>query len=119
MPKPDPRGHNSGMRLLLGLTIAIIVSTGCKQATANVNCEVKAGPTVDCTIAETKGTADVEICWEFKVTCANGATLEGARTCAKVKDGQTSNATIPTDKIKQTGACEGAKTAAVTNLTIN
>ena len=109
------------MKLLPGLAIAFVAITGCKQeqVSTNVNCEVKAGPTVDCTVAETKGTADVEICWEFRVTCANGATLEAARTCAKVKDGQTSNATIPTDKIKSAGSCEGEKTAAVTNLTIN
>jgi hypothetical protein len=109
------------MKLLPGLAIAFVAITGCKQeqVSTNVNCEVKSGPTVDCTIAETKGTADVEICWEFKVTCANGATLEAARTCAKVKDGQTSNATIPTEKIKSAGSCEGEKTAAVTNLTIN
>jgi hypothetical protein len=121
MPKPDSREHNNGMRLLPGLAMSFLALTGCKQeqVTANVNCEVKAGPTVDCTIAETKGTAEVEICWGFKVTCANGATLEGTRTCAKVKDGQTANATIPTDKITSTGSCEGEKTAAVTNLTIN
>jgi len=106
---------------LFALAIALVASTGCQkqQVLANVDCEVKAGPTVDCTIAETKGTAEVEVCWEFKVTCANGATLDAARTCAKVKDGQTSTATIPTDKIKVAGSCEGEKSASVTNLTIN
>lgn len=102
------------------LVIGVLALAGCKeQVLAQVNCEVKAGPVVECTIAQTKGTAEVEVCWDFKVACDSGATLDAARTCAKVSGGKTSNATIPADKLKMTGSCTGEKKATITNMTLN
>lgn len=101
--------------LVLGLLVV-----GCKEeVNALVNCEAKTGPTVECAVKQSKGKAEIEVCWQFVSTCANNATLETERTCAKLKDGGARNVTIPTDKIKVTGNCEGTPDARIVEMTIN
>jgi hypothetical protein len=73
---------------------------------------------VKCTVTQTKGTSEMEVCWDFHVTCANAATLD-AHGCGKVEDKGTTNVTIPTDKIKVSGNCDGNPQAVVQNMTIN
>lgn len=103
--------------LLFGLAIA---ATGCKQeVAASVQCKVVEGPAAECTVTQTKGDAEFEVCWDFKVTCQNNATLQAAKTCAKVGDGGTTMATTPKDKIAISGPCDTVKDAVVTNMTIN
>jgi hypothetical protein len=99
-------------------------ATGAKPAatdpnefSAHVDCKVKEAGTLDCAITETQGTAEVDVCWESKIVCESGAKLGAARPCARVKNGGTTNVTIPADKIKITGECRGAKTGSVENLT--
>ena len=99
--------------LLIGLL-------GCQeQVNATVNCEVKQGPVVECVVAQAKGKSEVEVCWDFKVTCANNASLATETTCAKVKDGGSTTVTIPTEKIKLAGDCQGDKKAGIGQMTIN
>ena len=109
------------MRLLQLLAIVLGVVTGCSQERVGVNvaCEVKKGPVVECVVAQTKGTAEVEACWDFKVTCAVSGAIEAPRTCAKIKGGETTTVTIPTDKIKVSATCEGKQEQGNANLTIN
>ena len=96
---------------------ALLASTGCNQeVAATVNCKVGEGGAVNCTIAQTKGTAEIEVCWDFKVTCESGATLETSKACGTVKDGQTTSTTIPADNITVTGTCDKVKNAEVTNM---
>jgi hypothetical protein len=108
------------MKHLLVVALLGFVAIGCKQeVAARINCKVIDGPAAECTVTQTKGNAEFEACWDFKVTCENNATLEAAKTCAKVKDGGTTNTTIPSDKIKISGPCDAVKTAVVDNMTIN
>lgn len=107
------------MKYALSLVL-VLATSGCKkEVSALVNCEVTSGPAVECAVKQTKGTAKVEVCWDFRVTCASGATLEAERTCVNVKDGGATNVTIPAEKIKVTGACDGDKSAAIGNMTID
>lgn len=98
-----------------------LLALGCstQEVSALVNCEVNEGPTVECAIKQTSGTAKMEVCWDFTVTCSNRAWLEVVHACAKLKDGGATNARIPTDKIKVTGTCEGPTNGAITDLMIN
>ncbi len=108
------------MKHLLLVAVLGCVATGCRQeVAASVVCKVAEGPIAECSITQTKGSAEFEVCWDFKVTCQNNATLEAAKTCAKVGDGKTVSATTPTDKIKISGPCDTVKTAVVNNMTIN
>ena len=104
----------------LALVVFVLASGACKReiVLANVNCITKDGPLVECTVAQTKGTSEMEVCWDFNVKCANNATLQ-AHGCAKVKDGGTVNHNIPADKIKINGVCDSDPKAEVVNMTIN
>lgn len=101
------------------LMIGLLALVGCKKVKATVNCEVKEGPTVECVVAQTEGSSEAEVCWDFKVTCANNASLEAELTCAKVKEGGSTTVTTPTDKIKLVGKCEGERKAGIGKMTIN
>jgi hypothetical protein len=106
---------------LRSVSVLVLTFTGCKreEVAALVNCEVKEGPTVECALKQTKGTSEIDVCFDFSVTCTNGATLEAERVCQKLQNRGARNVTVPIDKIKMSGACEGEATGAVTNMTIN
>ena len=105
------------MKFLYALAITLAATTACKeQVEATVQCKVNEGPVVDCDITQTKGKAEVEVCWDFNVKCANDATLTANRTCGSVKDGETTPVNIPSDKIKLEGQCQGETTAEVVNI---
>jgi hypothetical protein len=109
-----------GMKQVLLVATLVLASAACKQeVAASVVCKALDGPSAECTVTQTKGTAEFETCWEFKITCENNATLEAAKTCATVKDGNTVTAKTPPEKMKMTGTCDKVKTAVVGNMTIN
>jgi hypothetical protein len=100
--------------------VLVVLLAGCQEKVrAKVNCEVVQGPTVDCAIAQTEGTREVEVCWEFGARCESGATLDAPRTCTTVKDGKTARTTIPMKKLTITGTCSGKRVGALTNLTVD
>lgn len=108
------------------MTVAVLISVaGCKpeRVMAKVNCEVVAGsgdaPAVDCTVRQTQGTADIEVCWDFKVACDSGATLVAPHTCLHVANGATAKTTIPGDKLTLSGSCTGGKHGSLGTLTID
>jgi hypothetical protein len=106
--------------LVAGLVFA---AGACKEPVgAHVRCEVLDGLAAACTVKQTKGTAELDVCWDFKVTCHNEATYEPPRNCAKVKDGGSTIATTPKDKIVlrgPNGECDTVKSAIVSNVTVN
>ena len=113
------------MRGTMLTIVVLLAAAGCKQerVMAKVNCEVVAGtggaPAVECTAQQTQGKTDVEVCWDFKVTCDSGATLVTPHTCTHVANGGTSKTTIPGDKLTITGNCTGAKHGSLGTLTID
>ena len=103
----------------MGLALAVVAAAGVgcgEKVSASVDCVVQSGSTIACTVQQTKGKAALEVCWDFQVSCASGATLEAERTCAVVSDGGSTDVTIPADKVTIKGACEGEKTAKLSNL---
>lgn len=114
-----PRGL--GARSATLLAMSSLVAFGCKgeEVRANVNCKVTPIATVKCIVEQSKGTSEVEVCWDFSVACASGATLKAERTCTKVKDGSTESVTVPKENITIEGTCEGDLTAELVNLTLN
>jgi len=106
---------------LRSVSVLVLTLTGCKheEVAALVNCQVKEGPAVECALKQTKGTSEMDVCFDFSVTCKNGATLEVEHVCQKLKNRGARNVTVPDDKIKISGACEGDANGAVTNMTIN
>lgn len=106
---------------LAPLLLVIGLAACTERVEVAVNCETTAAPAVECTVKQTKGKSEVDVCWDFTATCANGTVVKPARTCAKVKDGGETKATIPRDKLPNVDKCGGDKppTAVVENLTIN
>lgn len=99
------------------LILAFAASSGCKtQVAATVECKVSDGPKVECSILQTKGKAEIEVCWDFNVACANGSTLNATNHCGIVKDGGTKSVTIATSELVIEGNCEGDTTAEVVNV---
>jgi len=105
------------------LVLCLPLVTACKgeDVAVHVDCISTAAPAVECEVKQTKGKSEVEACWDFSVTCANGNVVKAPHWCQKVKDGGTVKATIPGDKLTGMDKCggEGAPTAKLENLTIN
>lgn len=100
----------------------LLLATGCgEKVNVSVNCITTAAPAVECDVTQTKGKSEVEVCWDFKATCANGAVVTATRTCQKVKDGGTVKATIPGDKLVGVDKCAGDKppVAVIENMTLD
>ena len=101
---------------------AVLLLAGCgEQVNVHIDCITTAAPAVECELKQTKGKSEVEVCWDFSATCANGAVVKAARTCHKVKDGGTEKVTIAADKLDGLDKCGGDRppTAKVENLTLN
>jgi hypothetical protein len=114
------------IRILLAVTaIAItgITAPACSKhkVGVRVDCEVPTTAAVECKVQQTQGKDEVEACWDFEVTCANGEVVGAPHTCAKVKDGGTEKVSINRDQLTNVDKCggNGAPTAKVSNLTIN
>jgi hypothetical protein len=110
------------MRGMKYAALAVILLAGCgEKVNVHIDCITTAAPAVECELHQTKGKSEVEVCWDFTATCANGAVVTAANTCAKVKDGGTAKATIPGDKLVGIDKCGGDKppTAKVENMTLN
>jgi hypothetical protein len=97
-----------------------ILLFGCKgeEVKVAVNCVTVADPAVDCELNQTQGKAAVEVCFDFSVTCANGAIVKAPRSCGLVAGGQRSKLRIPGDKLIGFDKCDGAgaPTAVVENI---
>jgi hypothetical protein len=103
-------------------SVALVLALGgCEQVKVNVNCETTAAPAVECTLQQTAGKSEVEVCWDFSLTCANGNKVTAPRTCQKVKDGGSAKVTVPGDKLEGVAKCGGDKppVGALTNMTID
>jgi len=105
------------------LALVLFTVAACKgeDVSVHIDCITTATPAVECEVKQTKGKSEVEACWDFSVTCANGAVVTAARTCQKVGDGKTVHTTIPTDQLTGLDKCggEGKPTGTLTNMTIN
>ncbi len=109
------------MRIAL-LVFPLAFVAGCsEQVNVSVQCVTTAAATVECTATQTQGKSEVEACWGFEITCANGAVVKAPATCVKVKDGATEKVTVTKDKLTGVDNCGGDKppTGKLVNMTIN
>jgi hypothetical protein len=111
--------YDGFMKHIVFVMLVVIASAGCEKVESSVHCEIKQGPNVECIVKQTKGKAEIEVCWNYKAECANKSTLSAPKMCAKVKDGGSATTTASGDKLTISGPCEGEVTGAVTDLTIN
>ena len=102
-----------------GATLVTLLAGCSENVKAQVNCLTAAGPVANCDVVETEGKSEVEVCWDFTVTCKNGTKIEAKANCAKVHGGGTTKHQIPGDKLKGAEKCDGSPVAAVTNMTLN
>jgi hypothetical protein len=115
-------------KILLQITAAtavgaalVVLLPGCQgeSVNAHVHCLTAAGPVANCEVTETEGKSEIEVCWDFTVTCKNGTKVEAPKNCAKVHGGGTTKYTIPGNKLKGAEKCDSNPVANVSNLTIN
>lgn len=101
--------------------LAVLLSGCTETVNAHVDCVTTATPSVECTITQKSGKSEVEVCWDFAVTCGNGGVVKASRTCGKVKDGGTTKVTIPAAQLTGIDQCGGTAppTGALTNMTID
>ena len=108
--------------LSASLFLLLVGTAGCgEDVRVNVACVTVADPAVECTVTQTQGKGEVDTCWDFTATCANGVAVKAARTCQKVKNGGTEKVKITADKLTDVDKCGGDQppTAKVDNLTLN
>ncbi len=107
------------------LSIIMLLGVGlgaCDEMVAvDVKCGTNWAPAVECEVSETIGKREVEVCWDFAVTCANGNRVTAERTCQKLGRGDTVKTVIPAAKLTGHGRCggDGSPVSAVTGLTVD
>ncbi len=107
------------MRISLTVIAALAIAGCTERVHVTVNCETVQGPAVNCDVKQVEGKSEVEVCWDFSVTCKNGTTITPPRSCTKVKDGGTTRYVIEKDKLANAEKCDSEPRAKVTNLTMN
>ena len=111
------------MKYALFLSVLFSAAACSEKVDVHVKCITTAAPAVECDVQQTKGKAEVEACWDMKVTCGNGGIVTAPHWCQKVKDGATVKTTIPGDKLTGLDGCAngsgGGPTAVLENMTIN
>jgi len=107
------------------IALTLVAIAGCKQAdkasavpTASAKCEV-VNAAVICDVTQSIPDGDHEVCWDFSVTCPNGASLSIPHECSTVTGHDMTELTIAPDRVTKKGVCEGEKKARVTNLTLD
>lgn len=112
--------------LSLRMWIVAVFMGGCltacgEQVSVHVDCVTTGVPAVECNVTQKAGKSEVEACWDFAVTCANGAEVKAERTCQKVKDGATVKTVIPAPKLAGVDKCggDGPPVGKLTGLTLN
>ena len=93
---------------------------GGEDVKVSVHCETVADPAVNCELNQTQGKGAAHVCFDFSVTCANGAVVTAERSCGDVADGKISKLRIAGDKLTGMDKCggDGAPTGKVENLKI-
>jgi hypothetical protein len=99
----------------------LLFATGCESVQVSVNCATTKDAKVECSVQQVRGKAEVEACWDFAFTCANGAAVTAPRMCQKVSGGGTETTSLPADKLVGLEKCGGTgdPKATLTNLTID
>jgi len=120
---PRPWCYIPGMKkiLIASALMTLFGLAGCGKTGVSVNCRTTGAPSVECEVKQTQGTSEIEACWDFEATCANGEVVKAPRSCEKLKDGGSAKVEITADKLENLAKCggEGKPTAKVSNLTIN
>ncbi len=107
--------------MVAGVLVGGLFAACSEQVSVHVNCVTTAAPAVECDVVQNAGKSEVEACWDFAVTCANGAQVKAERTCQKVKDGATVKVVIPAERLTGIDKCggEGAPKGEMSGLTLN
>jgi len=108
-------------RTLMVLATGLFLVGCSEQVHVSVNCVTVADPAVECTLVQKQGKTEVEVCWDFEVTCGNGAVVTAPKTCQRIGGGSTAKARIEADKLNGLGKCAGdtPPKAVLSNLTLN
>jgi hypothetical protein len=109
---------------MMKLALLVGLVAGCSEAVhVTVNCKTTADPAVECELKQTAGKSEVDVCWDFQITCGNGAVVKAPHSCQKVKDGGTATAKIPGSALVGFDKCEagpgGAPKPEISNITLN
>ncbi len=107
------------MKLAASLAL-VIASAGCsEQVHVKVDC-ISTTEGATCTLIQDRGKTEVEVCWDFAVTCGNGSVVSADRACQKVGDGATVEHLITNDKLHGKEQCGGTgPKGALKNITLN
>lgn len=107
--------------MVVGVLVGGLFAACDEKVSVSVNCVTTAAPAVECDVTQTVGKSEVEACWDFAVTCANGNRVTAERTCQKLGRGDTVKTVIPAAKLTGHGRCggDGSPVSAVTGLTVD
>jgi hypothetical protein len=111
------------LAVLCALLLAAAGCKGAEEVYVHVDCVRTTAPAIECVVKQTKGTAEVEACWDISLTCGNGTVVKAPHTCQKIKDGVTRKTTISGDKLMGIDQCQAgsgsAPTVKLDNLTLD
>jgi len=101
------------MRVLL---LAALFTIGCEQGTAEVQCQGN-GESLSCSVRHVAGSKPLNVCFEFRITCANG-TNGVAKACQDVDPGQTSVRIIRDEDVSNFQACDKVVSSSVASVVV-
>lgn len=95
------------------LVLVAMLAVACdKQEKVYVECQQGlTGAT--CTVTHQEGDDPAEACWDFRIACANGASVS-ASACHSVSVGEKAMRNIPVEQERIVGDCDSAVSATVT-----
>ena len=104
-----------------GLLVGAPLAACSERAWVQVQCMTTTAPAFECEVVQIVGKTEVEACWDFAATCANGAEVKAERTCQKIKDGASVKVVFPAEKLSGLDKCAGATppVAKMSGLTID
>lgn len=101
-----------------GIMLGLLLVAGCQSKVgAYVECR-GTGAGLSCEVTHREGDQSILVCWDFKATCANGATIV-APGCETVAPGTKTSHFTPEGQFKTLGQCDTVITGSVINLAFN
>lgn len=104
--------------MLRPLLLLALLAAGC---TETVHTNVQCLPGEDgfkCSITEDQGKADIEVCFDITLKCAEGAPIVGKHNCKHVSDGKTVELAVSNSNFPGADKCQ-LQGMSLDNMTID
>lgn len=97
--------------------LLVLCLVGCAPDKAEVQCQ-SSGEVMTCTVKHTSGSNVLGVCFEMKLSCANGV-VSTAKACQDVSPGQTSNRIFRDEDFTNVDKCDKVINSAMGQVVVS